>query len=437
MSALWSDLPANLQDMLRLVLLVLPALILGLAVVRGFAPGPLVRALLKRFAWANGVFVVLIAASVALGIGLISQERGVRLGTAAAAEKFELIVSAPGSEVTMMLASVYLHPTQVPLLSGSAYAEIERHPMVELAAPLAFGDSWNGAPIIGTTSTFVAHLTDDAWEGRLWTTVREGVAGAHVPLSIGQTIEPAHGHGTAAVAGAHAGETITIVGRLAPTGSPWDNAILIPIEDVWLTHGLANGHAPARADQLGGPFDAAYFPGTPAAVVKAKSLGDAYALRATFTREAEMMAFFPGAVLSQLYRVMGDIRQAMSAMALLSQALVALAVLLGLFIFTQVFSPQMAMLRALGAPRRFVMAIVWLYATSLLAFGALLGLALGVFAARLISHYVSAETGISLPATIGWREVHLIAAFTSLASLLSILPAWISSQRPVIDALRR
>ena len=96
MSALWSDLPANLQDMLRLVLLVLPALILGLAVVRRFAPGPLVRAVLKRLAWANGVVAELIAASVARGIGLISQERGVRLGTAAAAEKFELIVSAPG-----------------------------------------------------------------------------------------------------------------------------------------------------------------------------------------------------------------------------------------------------------------------------------------------------------------------------------------------------
>ena len=53
---------------------------------------------LRRF-WSGALaVVVLIALSVALSVTVTLQERAVRLGSARAAEKFDLLVGAAGSE---------------------------------------------------------------------------------------------------------------------------------------------------------------------------------------------------------------------------------------------------------------------------------------------------------------------------------------------------
>ncbi|WP_422075768.1 FtsX-like permease family protein [Tranquillimonas rosea] len=436
MRDLWLGLPVLAQDMLLLLALLLPLGLIGLAVLRGFAPAPLVRAMLWRFRWANALFVLLIAVSVGLGIGLLAQERGLRAGTAQAADKFDMIVSAPGSEITMMMAAVYLQPTSVPLVPGDTYAEIADHPSVRIAAPLAFGDSHDGAPIVGTTAPFVAHLSDGALDGRAFGAEGEAVIGARVPLALGARLEPAHGTGDAAEHGAHEGTEFTVVGRMAPLGNPWDNAILVPVESVWATHGLASGHAPDSPTQLGPPFDARYFPGTPAIVVKADSLAATYGLRSQFDQRADTMAFFPGTVLTRLYTVMGDVRQAMSVMAVVTQGLVALSVMVGLMILTRLFRRNMALLRALGAPGRFVFATVWSYAATLLVSGAVLGLAVGQAATLVLSRVVSARTDIAIAAPLGWPEIHAAAGFTSLAAALALLPALTVLRQPIIAGLR-
>lgn len=465
MTDLWQSLPPLAQDILWTILLLLPALAVGGLTLRGYAPWPLVRAILWRFRWSSAMFVLLIAISVGMGIGLLAQERGLRRGTAMAADKFDLVVSAPGSELTVMFAAVYLQPSDMPLLSGEVYAEIAGDEGVSIAAPLAFGDSYGEAPVIGTTAEFVRYLADDRIEGRLWEASGEAVAGALVPLELGAEFTPAHGAGDAAEHDAHGDAHLTVVGRMAPTGTPWDRAILLPIEAVWEVHGLANGHAPAaeheedghaeeghaeegqakeghaeahdhQTTRLGPPFDPEYFPGTPVIVVHAEQLWANYALRSRYTRDAETMAFFPGTVLSTLYRVMGDIRQAMSVMALVTQVLVASSVLLGLFILTHLFRRQIALLRALGAPARFAFAVVWLFGATLLLAGAALGLLTGLGAANALSRVVTARTDVLVQAPLGWSEIHFLAAFVSVTLLLSLVPAAFILRTPVVAGLR-
>ncbi|WP_308917262.1 ABC transporter permease [Jannaschia sp. LMIT008] len=431
---LWLALPAWAQDLAILLALTIVPAIMALLVLRGYAPGALIRAVLRRFGWTNAAFVALIAVSVGLGVGLIAQERGLRQGTAQAADKFDLIVAAPGSEMTMMLASVFLQPSNVALIDGPTYAEIATHPQVRIAAPLAFGDSWEDAPVVGTTGEFARHLSDDRIEGRTWQAWDEAVAGAFVPLAVGDRFLPAHGLGDAAEEGVHADEA-TIVGRMAPTGTPWDRAILVPVEFVWVTHGLYGG-MPPEPSEIGPPFDPERFPGTPAVIVRADELWANYALRSEFTREAETMAFFPGAVLAGLYRVMGDVRQAMSIMALVTQGLVAASVLLGLVILMRLFRRQVALLRALGAPGRFVLAVIWSYGAALIAAGAVMGLGVGWVAAELLSRIVTARTDILVVARLGWPELHLVAGFLCAATVLLIVPAFTVLRQPVVKGLR-
>ncbi len=432
----WDTLPALAQDIALTALLLSPSLLVGVLVLRGYAPWTLVWAILRRFRVASALFILLIAISVGMGIGLLAQERGLRRGTAQAADKFDLVISAPGSELSVMMAAVFLQPTDMPLLDGETYAEIANHENVSIAAPLAFGDSLGPSPVIGTTAEFARYLADGQIVGRMWQDTHEALVGALVDLHVGDGFEPAHGSGDAAEHDAHEGADLTVVGRLAPTGTPWDRAILLPIEAVWEVHGLANGHAPERGDQLGPPFDPAYFPGTPAVVVRSEALWANYALRSEFTRDRDTMAFFPGAVLSQLYRVLGDIRQIMSLMALVAQILVAAAVLLGLFILSRLFHRQIALLRALGAPARFVFAVVWSFGAVLLLAGATIGLCTGIGAATILAKVVTARTNILVAAPLGWSEIHFLAAFVSVTLVLSLLPAVIILRQPVVPVLR-
>ena len=440
MRDLWDGMPVLAQDVALFALLLLPAVVVGLVTLRGYRPGPLLAGLIGRHRWVAAAFVLLIAVSVGIGAGLTAQERALRAGTARAADPFDLIVAAPGSEVTAMLAAVYLQPADLPLLDGETYATIAGAENVALAAPIAFGDSWRGAPVVGTTPDFAVHMGGGALsEGRVFGAVDEAVAGARVPLEIGDHFEPAHGEteadGDHEDEETHEGAEFEIVGRLPVTGSPWDRAILVPVEAVWQVHGLADGHGDGWDGTVGPPFDAARFPGTPAILVRADALWANYALRSDFSTE-RTMAFFPGAVLAQLHALLGDVRQVLSLMALLTQGLVAAAVLIGLVILIRLLSRRLALLRALGAPARFVFALAWGFGAVLIGAGAVLGLGVGWVAARAISAVVTARTDVAVTATLGWPELHLVAGFVSLASILALVPAAVTVARPVLDDLR-
>ncbi|WP_068118990.1 FtsX-like permease family protein [Tropicimonas marinistellae] len=435
MADLWVSLPNGMQDLALFFALLAPALVTGLLTLRGFAPWGLLRGMLRRHFWVSITFIVLIATSVAIGTGLIAQERGLRRGTAQAADKFDLIVAAPGSEITAMLAAVYLQPSDIPLLDGETYQRIAEQEHVSLAAPIAFGDSWNASPVVGTTPQFVAHLSGTLAEGEVFTTVDEAVAGANVPLAIGDTFTPSHGHGDATDDGAHAGYHYIITGRMEPTGSPWDRAILVPVEGVWLIHGMPNGHDDGWSGDPGPPFDPAYFPGTPAILVRAEQLWANYALQSAFTT-SETMAFFPGAVLARLHSLLGDVRDVMSMLAAITQVVVAAGVLTGLVILMRLLARRLALLRALGAPRRFVFALVWSFAATLLGTGTAIGLALGMAAATVISRIVSERTDILIRAQLGWPELHLVAAFFSITVLLALVPALLALRRAPVADLR-
>lgn len=435
MIPLWDTLPALAQDTLIFAGgLAAPAL-LGWLICRGYALRPLLSGLLRRYFWTNLVFVMLVAVSVGLGVGLLAQERGLRQASARIANKFDLIISAPGDEVSMLMASVFLQATDAPLLDGATYNAIATADHVALAAPLAYGDSFHGMPVIGSTAAFVNHLSGGLAQGDFWQTPFQAVIGAQVPLRIGDSFAPAHGHGAAAEQGAHEGVSINITGVMAPTGSPWDKAIIVPVESVWRTHGLADGHAPGNT-HLGPPFDADYFPGTPAVIVKPDAIYAAYGLQAQFSTE-DTMAFFPGAVLTRLHGLMGDMRAVMSVMALVTQVLVATAVVAGLTVLARLFARRLALLRAIGAPVRMVFALVWSYAATLLGLGGVFGLAVGFVAVQAISKIISARTDLLLTPKMGWPEFHLVAGFLGLASIVALLPAAVALLRPIVADLRQ
>ena len=306
------------------------------------------------------------------------------------------------------------------------------------AAPLGFGDSHDGYAIAGTTRDLVTAISGGALaEGRMFESYDEAVVGANSALAIGAKFNAEHGHGEDEDGEGEAehGTTLTVVGRMASTGSPWDRAIVVPIEQMWLVHNLPTGHNPLGAKILGPPFDASFLPGVPAVIVKPKTLSDAYRLRGLY-RSERSTAFFPAEVLLELYGLMGDIRQLMSLMALGTQALVIGAIVAGVIALLRVHRKQFATLRALGAPRSYILASIWLYVAIIVGIGSFAGLALGWVMAKAVSSMVAASTGIALSPVIGWNELALVAGLVVVGCLLALVPAIRFYREPIINALR-
>jgi len=431
----WRMTPVVAQDWLLLAAWLAPAAIVGVAVTRGYRVAPLTRALLWRFRGTNALFATLVAVSVGIGAGLLAQERALRVATARAADRFDVIVAAPGDQVRMLLAAVYLQPSDAPLLRGDVIERLQSDPQIDLVSPLAFGDSYRGAPVVGATAAFVAHLSGPMAEGRVFETIDEAVVGALSDLSVGDAFTPIHGQGDFQD-GAHEGVALRVTGRMAPTGSPWDRAVVTPVESVWAVHGLAIGHPPGAGDRIGPPFDAEYFPGAPAFVLHSEVLWRNYSIRARYNDDASM-AFFPGLVLARLLSVLGDVREMMSLMAVLTQVLVAAGVLVGLVALARLFARRFALLRALGAPRRFVFALIWSYAAALLGAGCLLGVGVAWGASQAISAIVTARTDIAVAPALSVTDLHVVAAFFSLTTVLALTPALLAYRQSVVDDLRQ
>ncbi len=407
----------------------------------------IIWASLRQYRFSALAFVLLIAAGTSLSVAIISQERALRTGSARAADRFDLVVAAPGSRTDALLTSVFLQPGSARLLSPEMTARLLNDPNAAFVSPLAFGDSIRGTPVVGVTASLVDHLSDGLAEGRLFLSRQEAVIGSASPLSVGQKFRPAHGvHSQDAPedddhdAGGHAHAethdiTLTVVGRMKPTGSPWDRAVTIPVEVVWDAHGLPSGH-PEGSTQIGAPFDPARTPGIPAAVVHSRTVASAYKLRQAYTTN-DSMGFFPAEALIQLYSVVGDVRQLMSILAVITQALVLLAIVSSVLILLRLLMPQFVTLRALGAPRLYVFAAAWGFMAALVLVGVAIGLVGGYALSFGISLWLSNRTGIALTPSLGEAEILIGLSILAIGLVLALVPASRLQRRPLAEAIAK
>lgn len=407
--------------------------------------------------WIGAVAVTLIIAlATALGVVVTLQERGLRLGSARAAAAFDLVIGAPGSETQLVLSSVFLQTEPLPLVPGSVLAGLLADTRVAWAAPIGFGDQIDGQPIIGTTQALLDGF-GGVKDGQTFAKLGEAVVGADVLMAIGASFYPVHAE---AQGQGHVHERMVyrISGRLGKTGTPWDRAVLVPIETVWQIHGMeeaeeghdhAHGHAlghkegqphgeievdidaPIQPDAVTRPGA----PGLPAILVKPRSIADAYKLRQEYRGEGTL-AVFPAEVLTRLYRTLGDAKLVLSGVAIGAQALVAAAILLVVMVHVVQRRRQIGALRAFGAPRPVIFAIVWLEIFMMIGAGLLTGFGVGYGAARLTADLFARSSGVPLPVVFAAGDAVSLAVLLAVSGLIALLPAVLAYRQSPTSALR-
>jgi putative ABC transport system permease protein len=405
-------------------------------------PLPLIVAELRGNPLGCAAVVALIAVALALGVALSAQERALSTAGALAADRFDLVVGAAGSPTQLVLTTVYLQPAALDAVRNDTLLQLQSDAGVAEVAPVAVAGSFQGYPLVATTARFATN--DDKFavvDGRAFGRTGEAMIGAAVDLPLGARIRltremPPDGHPAARDIDADA----TVVGRLERTGTPWDRAILVPIETYWAMHaahstGAAEGARVPTPSRVGPPWKAEDVGPVPALVVRPRTPGDGDGLRRRYGT-SETMAVVPTLILNQLHAVLGNVADLLRSVTFAFEGLLVTAVVLVIVAVLSARRQSIGVLRALGAQPAFVFVTVWLQGALLIGAGVLLGLGLGAALARMLGALASAQLGLAVDATLGAPELGLAAALLGAGSLFAAAPSLPSLRVPVARLLR-
>jgi putative ABC transport system permease protein len=125
----------------------------------------------------------------------------------------------------------------------------------------------------------------------------------------------------------------------------------------------------------------------------------------------------------------------MSLLAISTQVLVVLAVLMALLVGFLARKRQFAVLRAMGAGRAYVFSVVWIEVTLLILLGAALGTLLGWGSSLALSQWMKSLVGFDMPVRLGLAEVWLVAGLVLAGAVIGVLPAWLTFRRSIAEGL--
>lgn len=391
-------------------------------------PFNLIWADFRRFRFGILMLVLLIAFSTALTTVVNLEERALRIGSARASETFDIVIGAPGSEVQLVLSSVFLQPANLALLDNDYWQQLQNNPAVEWASPLAFGDTYKGMPIVGTdTEIILRGGQQNLAQGRTFQSEFDAVVGSATGLKIGDRIIPIHGQEQH---DAHHNDNVqyTVVGILPEQKTSWDKAILVPIETVWRIHGLDDGHETSEHSHNHG--------GISAIIVKPKSIAGAYQIRSQY-RNQHTLAIFPAEVLTDLYATLGDVHKLLTVIGSATQLLLSISIALVAVVHLNQRKRQIAALRAFGAPQYAVFILIWAGLMIVVLAGVAFGVGFGYLSAIEIADRISAQSGFHMPIYLTLNDGQNVLALLAIASIIALIPALSTYRISPAQALRQ
>jgi putative ABC transport system permease protein len=261
-------------------------------------------------------------------------------------------------------------------------------------------------------------------------------------LDLGGAIVPVHGKYGEFGTHEHTEAACEVVGILAPTNSPLDSSIFMPLG----VHLLIGGHAkgsfvvpllPGKnpEDMLKVPVQP-YQIGLTAVLVDPKDPVGDQILRNAFMRRPDAQVAKPREQIPPFLKKIGNAADILQVIAWIVLCVAAIAIAVAIYNTMNERRREIAIMRSLGARRRQICTIIVAEASLLSSFGALLGVLLCHTAALLLRSTVEEMTGVYLDWTaFGAWELLLIAGVGVLGAIAGLLPAVKGSFTQVADNL--
>ncbi|MEF8704766.1 MAG: ABC transporter permease [Candidatus Accumulibacter sp. UW26] len=410
--------------------------------------------LAARSAWNRrltlGMTLIAVALSVTLLLGVERVRHEARNSFAQSVAGTDLVVGARTSPVQLMLYAVFRLGEATNNIRWQSYRAIAENPAVAWSIPLSLGDSHHGFPVIGTSSAYFEHFRyGDAQAlafsaGKPFAEIFEAVPGAEVAARLGyrpgDRIVLSHGMGDVSLA-EHTDKPFTVVGILAPTGTPVDRSVHISLEAMQAIHLDWQGGAPLPGLSIPAEY-VRKFDLTPqeitAVLVGLKSRAAVFKVQRDLnTRSAEpLLAVLPGVALDQLWQVVGIAERTLFAVSAMVVA-VGLAGLVAVVIAgLGERRRELAILRSVGARPSEIFVLLTAEGLFVTVLGALLGAALLALLMALLGPLAQAHYGLAIRARwISSDELLLLGAVVAVGLVASLLPGYRAYRISLADGL--
>ncbi|WMC12070.1 ABC transporter permease [Oceanimonas pelagia] len=387
-----------------------------------------------------GLTVLAIAISVLLLVGVHKVQNELKDSFARTISGTDLIVGARSGQINLLLYSVFRIGNPTNNISWASYQRIKNQPGVAWTIPLSLGDSHQGYRVLGTSEDYFRHYAYgrqqplELAEGRPFADTFEAVIGAEVARRLGYRLQDkliiAHGAGNTSFS-LHEDLPFTLVGILAPTGTPVDRTVHIRLDGLEAIHlGWQSGRQTrelTREQALAASLEPAAIT---AFLVGLENRVQAFGLQRSINnyRAEPLSAILPGAALHELWSMMSLAEQAIALIALFVVVAGLLGMLTTLLAGLAARRRELAILRSLGAGPRHLFGLLTLEAALLTLLGMALGMAL-LYAVLMVSapllqaHY-GLLLSVGLPSAAEWRLLGLIWLAGIITGLLPAAQAF-------------
>jgi putative ABC transport system permease protein len=436
-----------------------------------------------------------IAFSVALLVGVENVRVGVRESFSNTIRGTDLIVGARGGTLQILLYTVFGMGSPTMNVSHDTYERWSAHPAVRWTIPYSLGDSHRGFRVIGTTDAFYEHYRYrrdgrvEFAEGRAPADASEVAVGSEVAerlgYRVGQPVVLTHGLRGGGIMD-HDDRPFTIVGVLARTTTPIDRSLYVTLDAIERIHegweqgvppGIASagsaappampGATPPAMPGASAPpaMPGATPPSMPGAAAPptttasddhdhAASDGGGTQITAFFVGtknrfetlrlqremntdlEEPITAVMPGMALAELWRTMGYAEEGLRVISIFVVVVGLIGMLLALYSSLEARRREMAILRAIGAGPRKIVALLVLESGLLATLGAVLGVGLVYGLLWAAQGPVERAFGLYLPIRpLGAVELTYVGLVVAAGFVLGVVPAWRAYRNSLVDGL--
>ena len=388
----------------------------------------------------------LAALSIALGVALLTAVTSLREQTHRCFTEeglgVDTVLGPKGSPLQIVLNALY-HLEEMPgKIKWSYYKAVLGSEIVESGIPFITGHSYAGFRVNAIDASFFEsfeYLPGQHFSfshGRIFQARDEAVAGAEAAkalnLHVGMVFNPVCGVNQGGIV--HK-DQIKFVGILAPTGTPHDRAIYIPLTTFYTLSGHSKDVRDMATNEETREISGAF--------LKIKRIrGNALHpgiqdLKYEINSADNAQFIVPGEVIPKLFGIIGWVDSVLKGISLLVSAMALLFLFVSLLTAMRERRRDLALLRCLGATRRTVFGLILAESALISLAGAILGLVAGHGIVALGSHLIKIETGLSLSASkISSADLWTLPALLLLGLLAGLVPAIQAYRNGALEGLQ-
>ena len=233
---------------------------------------------------------IVVTACVALLAYNISTQ--ISEGIIRTASSFDIIIGPSGSSTQLAMNTMFFTDKPLGTIPYALVEEIQNSGLASAVVPFSMGDSYNDAPIVGTTPALLEGKSLSS--GEMFASVCEAVVGYDVAkkynLHVGSSLITSHG--LSGSGSDHAESPLTVTGILSRTHTAYDNAVFTPCETIWALHDHEDEH------EESGEHDEDKT--VCAVLVRSKSIADYSTLTAAYSDNSDYLVINPNTVLREV-----------------------------------------------------------------------------------------------------------------------------------------